>query len=164
MATSIQHFRPHLPASVSWDFSSGSKLCPLFYKSQLSTFRHYGEPGLSYPSPEDSYVLGLCTGSLAAAAISSCSTLSELLPAAVQTVQVAFRLGMCVVRMRDRIEAPSTELTREWSIMLSDMAPKLAETAINDFCKAIVSGSFLEHYIVSKNPACFQDRLRGKMC
>ena len=46
---------------------------------------------------------------LAAAAISSCSTLSELLPAAVQTVQVAFRLGMCVVRMRDRIEAPSSE-------------------------------------------------------
>lgn len=118
--------------------------------------RQYGEPGLTYPSPDDSYVLGLCTGSLAAAAISSCSTLSELLPAAVQTVQVAFRLGMCVVRMRDRIEAPSTDFTREWSIMLSDMAPKLAETAISDFCKANVSGPFLEYYMIPKNHPSFE--------
>jgi hypothetical protein len=58
---------------------------------------------------------------------------------------------MCVVRMRDRIEAPSTDSTPEWSIMLSDMAPKLAETAISDFCKANVSRTFLEHHIVPKN-------------
>lgn len=143
MATSTQHSRRHLPVSVSSDASSGSKAhCPL-RADKLIVHRQYGEPGQSYPTPEDSYVLGLCTGSLAAAAISSCSTLSELLPAAVQTVQVAFRLGMCVVRMRDRIEPPSSDLPREWSIMFSDMEPKVAEAAIRDYCNANVSGLFL---------------------
>lgn len=84
-------------------------------------------------------MLGLCTGSLAAAAVSSCSTLSELLPAAVQTVQVAFRLGLCVVRMRDRMEMLSEDLPREWSVVFSDLEPKLATVAVNDFCQENVS-------------------------
>lgn len=83
-------------------------------------------------------MLGLCTGALAAAAISSCSTLSELLPAAVQTVQVAFRLGLCVVDVRDRIEAPSESIPHEWSIVFPGLEPKLAVLAIEDFCKANV--------------------------
>jgi hypothetical protein len=68
----------------------------------------------------------------------------------VQTVQVAFRLGMCVVRMRDLIEAPETDLSREWSIMFLDIEPKVAEIAIRDFCKANVSDPLL------KQCACLQ--------
>ena len=67
-----------------------------------------------------------------------------------QTVQVAFRLGMCVVRMRDLIEAPETDLPREWSIMFSEIEPKVAEIAIRDFCEANVSDPLL------KQRACLQ--------
>ena len=83
-------------------------------------------------------MLGLCTGSLAAAAASSCSTLSELLPAAVQTVQVAFRLGLCVVGMRDRIESLSDNLLQEWSVVFSDLEPNAARNLIDEFCQANV--------------------------
>jgi noranthrone synthase len=88
-------------------------------------------------------VLGLCTGGLAAAAVSSCSTLSELLPAAVQTVQVAFRLGLCAADVRDRIEAPSMDIPREWSMVVSGLEPKEAAVAVKNFCEANVSDSDL---------------------
>jgi hypothetical protein len=124
----------------TWLLYEVSHPTELLGSEKLSVHRQFGERGRSYPRPEDTYVLGLCTGSLAAAAVSSCSTLSELLPAAVQTVQVAFRLGMCVVRMRDRIETPSKDLPCEWSAVFSDVEPKVATLAINDFCQANVSG------------------------
>ncbi|KAI9744716.1 MAG: hypothetical protein M1818_001641 [Claussenomyces sp. TS43310] len=103
---------------------------------QLGLFMsQYGEIGRSYPRPEDTYVLGICTGALAAAAIASCSTLSELLPAAVQTVQIAFRLGLCVVDVRDRIEIPSAEVSQEWSMVVPGLDPKTAAEAIGEFCQ-----------------------------
>ncbi|KAI9878041.1 MAG: hypothetical protein M1830_002092 [Pleopsidium flavum] len=106
---------------------------------QLGCFiSQYGEVGRSYPRPEDTYVLGLCTGALAAAAVSSCNTLSELLPAAVQTVQVAFRLGLCVVDVRDRIEAPSKDFPREWSMFVPGLEPKAAAVVIKEFCQVNV--------------------------
>ncbi|KAL9609770.1 MAG: hypothetical protein Q9167_005482 [Letrouitia subvulpina] len=106
---------------------------------QLGCFiDQYGQAGRSYPLPEDTYALGLCTGGLAAAAISSCSTLSELLPAAVETVQVAFRLGLCVVDVRDRIEAPSKDVPQEWSIVVPGLEPQVATLTIDEFCQAKV--------------------------
>ena len=103
------------------------------------TFRsQYGEIGRPYPRPDETYVLGLCTGSLAAAAISSCGSLSELLPAAVQTVLVAFRLGLCVVDVRDRLEQPSPGEPQSWSIVFPGLEPDRATTLLDAFCKAKV--------------------------
>jgi len=84
----------------------------------------------------------MCTGALAAAAVSSCSSLSELLPAAVQTVQVAFRLGLCVVDVRDRIEGPTSEIAQSWSTVFSGLATAEATSLIKDFCESKVRKIF----------------------
>lgn len=102
---------------------------------QLGTFiKQYGRPGRPYPSANDAYVLGLCTGSLAAAAVSTSSSLSELLPAAVQTVHVAFRLGLCVVDMRDRIEPRHGDPPKPWSAVFPGLNPTQAQEKLDEFC------------------------------
>ncbi|KAJ4422981.1 Type I Iterative PKS [Gnomoniopsis sp. IMI 355080] len=79
---------------------------------------HYEEPARIYPSPKDTYIVGLCTGSLAAAAISCASSLSQLLPVALHTVQVALRLGLLANDLKDRLSLSEFDKTREWSAIL----------------------------------------------
>jgi noranthrone synthase len=100
--------------------------------------REFEDAGKPYPRPDDSYVLGMCTGSLAAAAVSSSSSLSELLPIAVQTVLIAFRLGLCALDMRDRLEMSAEDRGQPWSVVIADLDTQSAITAISDFCKANV--------------------------
>lgn len=100
--------------------------------------REFEDVGKPYPRTDDSYVLGLCTGSLAAAAISSSSSLSELLPIAVQTVLIAFRLGLCALDMRDRLEMWTKDRGQPWSVVISDLEPQSAVAVIKEFCEANV--------------------------
>lgn len=65
---------------------------------------YYSQVGYSYPPPEHSCCLGLCTGALAAAAVSCSSNTLELLPLAVDAIRVAFRVGMLVEKMARCIE------------------------------------------------------------
>lgn len=65
---------------------------------------YYRQVGYSYPSPDHSCCLGLCTGALTAAAVSCSSNALELLPLAVETIRVAFRVGMLVEKMARCIE------------------------------------------------------------
>lgn len=99
--------------------------------------RDFNAAGKQYPQAQDSYVLGLCTGALAAAAVSSSSSLSELLPIAVQTVLISFRLGLCVTDMRDRLELSTEERNKSWSIVVNS-SPERTAGAIAEFCKANV--------------------------
>ncbi|KAM0813241.1 putative Polyketide synthase [Seiridium cardinale] len=102
---------------------------------QLGSFIHqFEDPAKSYPTLNDSYVLGVCTGSLAAAAISSSSSLSDLLPLAVQTVLVAFRLGLRALELRDRLELSVEHRDQPWSAVVAGLAPKVAAEAIREFC------------------------------
>ena len=66
-------------------------------------------------------MLGVCTGALAAAAISCSRSVLELLPMAVQAVTVAFRTGMHVTDVAQRIE-PSGALYQSWSIIVPGSA------------------------------------------
>ncbi|KAL4789091.1 beta-ketoacyl synthase [Aspergillus venezuelensis] len=103
--------------------------------TQLGLFmRQFDDPSVPYPQFNDSYVLGVCTGSLAAAAISCSSSLSELLPIAVQTVLVAFRLGLCAQEVRDRLEISEANRTRPWSVV-SDVSPDEVTAAIEMLSK-----------------------------
>ncbi|PVI03119.1 polyketide synthase [Periconia macrospinosa] len=101
---------------------------------QIGSFiNQHSRLGVSYPTPSDTYLLGLCTGALSAAAISSSKTISELLPVAVQTVRVAFRFGLCIDDVRIRIE-PQTQTS--WSmVVLGLMAPQAIEI-LERFAKA----------------------------
>lgn len=92
-----------------------------------------------YPAPNETYVLGVCTGSLAAAAVSCSSSLSELLPLAVQTALVAFRLGLCALDMRDRLESSAEDRGRPWSVVVSGLDAEAAEAGIKKFCQGNVS-------------------------
>ncbi|KAI4254023.1 MAG: hypothetical protein LQ352_003346 [Teloschistes flavicans] len=94
----------------------------------------YGQVGRSYPDQSDTYLLGLCTGALSAAAIGCSKTLSELLPAAVQTVAVAFRLGLFVMRFRDGIEQSSGKAP-VWSVLFPGLSAEKAEGELENFIK-----------------------------
>ena len=95
--------------------------------------------GQQYPSPSEAYLLGLCTGALSAAAISSCKTISELLPAAVQTVHVALRFGLCIDDIRARIE-PHFESS--WSMVVVGLMAPQASELLKKFSQAHVSSKY----------------------
>ncbi|TVY85230.1 putative sterigmatocystin biosynthesis polyketide synthase [Lachnellula suecica] len=101
---------------------------------QLGSFiRQHGKSGRAYPSSFETYLLGLCTGALAAAAISSCKSLSELLPVAVQSVVVAFRLGLLVVEVGNRIDPQSSST---WSMIFPGLNPSIVTVALKEFSHA----------------------------
>jgi hypothetical protein len=94
----------------------------------------HGECGHAYPLPSDTYLLGLCSGAFAAAAISACKSLSELLPAAVQIVRVTFRFGLCILDVRNRIE----QTDASWSMVVRDLMPGAASEALKEFSQVHV--------------------------
>ena len=86
--------------------------------------QHYGT--------DNARVLGLCTGALAAAAVSCSQSTLELIPLAVCAVRVAFRTGLYATDAAQRV-APSD---RSWSMTVSGLAS--AEAAVNNFCEQTV--------------------------
>lgn len=112
----------------------------------------------------------MCTGSLAAAAISSSSSLSELLPIAVQTVLIAFRLGLCALDMRDRLETSAEDRSQPWSVVVADIDTQTAVATIKEFCDANVRSpseylaSFADHRVAGsfQNEAALAHRNFGE--
>ena len=96
----------------------------------------YGEGSRQYPPGSNSYVIGLCTGSFAAAAISTSQTISELLPAGIEAVLVAFRTGLRSWEARNDIEHCSVA-SPVWSVSVG-MQEEQASTSLDEFCKAEV--------------------------
>lgn len=64
-------------------------------------------------------MLGTCTGTFAAAAISSARSLSELVPAGIEAVIVAFRTALRSLILRDDIEPINDVSTSSWSVVVS---------------------------------------------
>ena len=89
--------------------------------------RYYGEGSRPFPSADNSYLVGTCTGSFAAAAISTSQTLSELVAAGVEAVLVAFRTGLCSLELRNDIERPIPEASRSWSAVVGAQEPQVTE-------------------------------------
>ncbi|RAL16794.1 ketoacyl-synt-domain-containing protein [Aspergillus homomorphus CBS 101889] len=103
---------------VLWD-QNGPRCVPLDMALtclyQLGTF-------IDQTAPEDfnastSRVLGLCTGALAAAAVSCSRSTSELVPLAVKAVIAAFHTGLVVADVTQRI-GPSCEADQSWSMIV----------------------------------------------
>ncbi|KAI8631121.1 polyketide synthase [Xylariaceae sp. FL1651] len=84
-----------------------------------------------YPVPSETCILGLCTGALAAVAISGTRSLQELVPRAVEVISIAFAIGSCVSLMKTRLTA-SEERPQAWSIMVAGPS---AATAVRMFCE-----------------------------
>ena len=71
--------------------------------------------------------MGLCTGSFAAAAISTSQTLSELIPAGIEASLVAFRTGLRSLEIRNDTERPITGTSQSWSAVVSTQEAEAAE-------------------------------------
>ena len=82
-------------------------------------------------------MVGLCTGSLAAAAISTSRSVFELVPAAIEAVLVAFRTGLRSVEVRQDIEPNAQDRSSSWSIVLG-IQEGHASRALQDYVKSTV--------------------------
>lgn len=102
------------------------------------SYSYYGDLGHAYPSGDDSCIIGLCTGQLASAAVSSSKTIGELIAAGIETVLVSLRLGMCVLKVQELIE-PSKSATSSWSVLISGMHEPEAQDLIQQYTKKNVS-------------------------
>ncbi|KAJ5941158.1 polyketide synthase [Penicillium verrucosum] len=102
---------------------------------QLACFiNHLTAPGISYPDPQNTWVVGLCTGLLSAAAVSCCKTVTDLIPLAAHTVLVAFRTGLCVSEVLDRI-APQLEKgpAASWATSIPGLEIDIATLALQHY-------------------------------
>ena len=99
---------------------------------RLIIIRYYGEDSRPYPAAANSYAIGLCTGSFAAAAISTSQTISELIPAALEAFLVSFRTGLASMEARDDIDPNSQEAAPIWS-MIVGLKEHDAQSALSAF-------------------------------
>jgi naphtho-gamma-pyrone polyketide synthase len=100
----------------------------------LTLLSYYGDGGQVYPLGSDSYIIGLCTGLLASAAVSSSRTVGELIPVAIEAVVVALRLGLCALKVRDFV-GQNEAGSQSWSAVLSGIQEDQALVAIREFSK-----------------------------
>lgn len=102
----------------------------------LTSISKYGQQW-SYPKASNSQVIGLCSGALAAAAVCSSTTFSNLLAPAVQSVVVAFRVGM-----RSAEAGLATSLSKgfddDWSMLVPRLTIAEANQAIKAFSQTAV--------------------------
>ncbi|CAL5871299.1 uncharacterized protein PFLUO_LOCUS5549 [Penicillium psychrofluorescens] len=119
---------------------------------QLGCFIHYyGDLGHMYPSGSDSCIVGLCTGQLAAAAVSSSKTVGELLPVGVETVVLALRLGMSVAKVQQSLER-NKSFSPSWSVLVSGLREPEAQELIQKFSKANTLPHVSRPYISATSP------------
>ena len=139
----ILHWTKHLAVPISWHVSSGMYLSYAFHypsSASLTTFSTCGQKW-PYPKAATSCVIGICSGALAAAAVSSSTTFSNLLPAAVHSVVISFRTGLRSAEAGLKISS-SRGLQGDWSLLVSRMTIVEAQQAINDFSEASVGCPF----------------------
>lgn len=104
----------------------------------LTISSYYGDEGQIYPLGSDSHVIGLCTGLLASAAVSSSRTIGELIPVAVEAVVIALRLGLCALKVRDLVGQHEAQ-SQSWSAVILGLHEDKASLAIREFSKRKVS-------------------------
>lgn len=102
--------------------------------------RYLGQGSNTYPSAASTYLLGACTGSFAAAAISTSQTLAELLPPAVEAVLVAFRCALRAFIFRDDIEASVSSGQKSWTALVRIQRSE-ADKLIKDFNDKVIHTS-----------------------
>lgn len=83
--------------------------------------RAYLQPG--------TLIIGTCTGLLAASAIASSDSLIALIPLAVETVRLAFRLGATAARKAESLEASQTP----WTSLVTGVDSTTVSVAVEEF-------------------------------
>jgi hypothetical protein len=108
--------------------------------TKLTGTSHHEETTQPYPLSSGSLLLGICTGLLAASAVSSAQSLSGLIPVAIEAVLTAFRTGLLAMKIRDSVESGSA--SSSWSIVISGIDQEFASTSLEAFFAAeVILGS-----------------------
>ncbi|KAH7036481.1 polyketide synthase-like protein [Macrophomina phaseolina] len=101
--------------------------------SQLSHFiGYFNEHPAELPALSNTRTLGLCTGLLAAAAVASAKSLSDLLALGIEAVRIAFRIGAAVANVKDVLEHVEEE-PQSWSTIVAGISEESAKVALADF-------------------------------
>lgn len=86
--------------------------------------------------PRDTVLVGLCTGLLAAVAVSASESILDLIDNALQVVRIAFRIG---VKVNDTARRLSTiddvQANRSWSKLVVGIQQEAAAAQVRDFNK-----------------------------
>lgn len=136
------------PASSSQYFHlRTTRLRDLF--ANVIASRLHLDGSMPYPSSHDSHLAGLCSGALAAAAISTSSSLHELIPTAVQTVVLALHIGLRAAEMAQSLEASPTGST--WSMVIPGLTSEAISQVLDDFCSKTVSAHSIRSCIVQNS-------------
>lgn len=92
-----------------------------------------------YIVPSDTVLAGICTGSLAATAVSASQSLVDLVPIAVKTVQVAFRMSVKVYGAVQRLSTSKEgHADQRWSTLVIEMQKESALSELERFNKSKV--------------------------
>ncbi|KFG86075.1 hypothetical protein MANI_004812 [Metarhizium anisopliae] len=100
------------------------------YSVKLTVGRQHSERKLSFPTPQDSVLLGFCTGSLAAAAVSSSQDLVSFIPAAVHAVVVALYTGLRAAQEPQSIHGNASS---SWFLLVLGIAGDHMTTILEGF-------------------------------
>ncbi|KAH7150529.1 beta-ketoacyl synthase, partial [Dactylonectria estremocensis] len=105
---------------------------------QIGQFLDYfSRNGRQYPTPQDTYCLGICTGSFASAAISCSRSLTELINTAIEAVVFAFRTSLSSLVIGYDISNEKQPL-QTWSAVVSGDIASLQQK-IEDYAASQVS-------------------------
>lgn len=110
---------------------------PLTQVLTISSSRAEKEPQ-DATRTDRTYLVGLCTGLFAAAAVASTPTVSTLIPLAIQAVLMAFRLGSHVGSLAAEL-SPASEKSESWTSIVPGVTPQKAESLLDEFHSANVS-------------------------
>ena len=97
------------------------------------------------------HVLGLCIGSLSAAAVIASHSLSELLPLALETVGIAFRVGLQTLEASRHLSPGSSDI-ESWSWVFQGLEFLPAKLALEDFNRDTPLSSLHQPYISAVGP------------
>ncbi|KOC18793.1 putative polyketide synthase [Aspergillus flavus AF70] len=104
--------------------------------------------------PTGSILVGFCTGSLAAAAVSCVRTSIDLLTLGIEAVVVAFRVGMHVARRANALGGDGGSQWKPWSLAVTDGSESETEKILEEFTRDEVSGVHVANrhdaYILAK--------------
>jgi Starter unit:ACP transacylase in aflatoxin biosynthesis len=113
----------------------------------LPSHRYFEERPAESFSASNTRILGLCTGLLAAAAVASARSLTDLIPLAVEAVRVAFRTGAQVSSTSDAL-GQKGQARESWSTIVPNTTENAAQAAIDEFHKENVRINCLATWII----------------
>ncbi|KAF2671317.1 polyketide synthase-like protein [Microthyrium microscopicum] len=122
--------------------------------TQLGHFiGYYGENPSEWNDAVSTRAIGLCTGILAASAVSCARSLCELLPLAIEAVRISFRAGNAVQAMRSALAADDGNAS--WSTIVTNTNEDTLQSSLANFHESNSVSSHMQAYISAVSMMAF---------